>query len=181
MARRRMLIAPIAALGVAAVLLLTGCSAASSGSPSVTGSSGSAKPIPSAASSHPRATTACALITEQDATTALGSDPGAGTADVSGTSSSCSFGQYPNLLTVNLVAVHGKADFDHLTGRDTSHTLVALSGVGDAAFALAKGEVANVWFTRGDAMVTIALVESAAGTNPQDVAMTVAQAADARL
>lgn len=180
MPRRLLLIAPIAAVVATASLLLSGCSVASPATPP-SEASGSHKPTAPATSSHTTATTACALVTEQDATTALGSDPGAGTPNVSGTASSCSFGQYPALLTVNLVAVNGKADFDHLVSRDTSHTLVALSGVGDAAFALAQGEVANVWFTHGDAMVTIVLVQSGAGTNSQDVAMTVAQAADARL
>lgn len=180
MSPRLSLIAPIAAIGVAAALLLSGCSVALPGSPAPQ-AAGSDKPSAPATTSHPTATTACALVTEQDAATALGSDPGAGTPNVSGTASSCSFGQYPALLTVNLLAVNGKAAFDHLVSRDTGHTLVSLSGVGDAAFALAQGEVANVWFTHGDAMVTIGLVQSGAGTNPQDVAMTVAQAADSRL
>lgn len=48
--------------------------------------------------------TACALLTETEATTALGADPSAGAEVVDGTASSCKFGNYPSVLTLNLSA-----------------------------------------------------------------------------
>ncbi|MEP6843048.1 MAG: hypothetical protein ABJA11_05975 [Pseudolysinimonas sp.] len=163
----------------AVIVLLTGCSShALASDPLKTTGVTAVAAAPSAPAS--RAVTACSLVTEAEAAAALGSDAGAGTATVVGSNSSCKFGNYPTLLTINLVSVTGKTDFDHLKGQVTGGTLVAVSGLGDDAFAVTEGPAASFWFTHGTAMVAIVLVLRS-GSNPNDAALTVAHEADGRL
>lgn len=166
----------VGAVAVAVALMLTGCSTgALTSAPTTPG----ATPTASTASAA-HAATACDLITEQDATAALGADPGVSTAVVNGPDSSCKFGSYPTLLTINLVSATGKADFDHLKGQDTGGSLTAVTGVGDDAFSDTEGPAASVWFVHGTAMVTIVVVLGS-GSNPNDAALSIAHEADARL
>jgi hypothetical protein len=105
--------------------------------------------------------TACSLLTEQEVTAVLGSDP--------------------SLVTLNLVASGGKADFDNIQAQDTTGALFAVTGLGDAAFAVAQGPTASIWFTHGDAMVAIVLVQGGGGSAPQDGARALAESANGRL
>ena len=170
-------------MGLCAALTLAGCATTPS-SPEAVAPSGDGT---AAASSRPPAGpvatgTACSLVTESEATTALGSDPGVGAEVVDGSNSSCKFGNYPAILTVNLVALTGKADFDHIKSQDTSGALFDIPALGDSAFALTQGPVASIWFTHGAAMVAIVLVvASADGTSPGKGALEVAMLANGRL
>ncbi len=163
----------------AAALMLAGCSTGtSSAGQSATGTTPAVSSSPAVA--VPAAATACALVSEREASAALGSDPGAGTEAVDGSNSSCKFGNYPTLLTVNLISTTGKTDFDHLKSQDTGGKLVPVSGLGDEAFAVTEGPAASIWFTHGTAMVAIVVVLGS-GSNPNAEALAVARAANGRL
>lgn len=89
-----------------------------SGSTGATGSTGAINP--------------CAVITEQDATTLLGSDPGTGEDTTSDMGPACAYGAS---LTLNVAPNAGKAQFDSdKASVQGSGKPQDLSGVGDAAF-----------------------------------------------
>lgn len=160
----------------AALLLcagLTACSAPSAvRSPAPVGSANAA--------AAPRPANACALVREADATTALGTDPGAGEETVGQHgASSCSYGQYPSLLIVNLVPTGGKAAFDNLLGSPATGHTTLVTGIGDDAFLVTKPGTAGLDFCLGDAFVAIVLVTG--GDAPIDQATVLASDLAARL
>lgn len=91
---RRPRIVATVVLGLTGGLLLAGCSSGPTGAAAPGGvpTSGS----PSSSTTPPAAShadgTACSLITEQEASTALGTDPGPGAAESQGIATSCMFG-----------------------------------------------------------------------------------------
>jgi hypothetical protein len=154
----------LAAAGAAGLLglLLAGCSAA--GIPTTRPPARSASAVAAAAPAN-----ACALASEADATTALGTDPGPGTeTDGQHGASSCSYGQYPTLLIVNLIPTGGKASYDNVLGDPATGPTTQVSGVGDTAFLVSKPGTAGFDFRRGDAFVAIVLVTG--GESPVDQA-----------
>ncbi|MDQ1724706.1 MAG: hypothetical protein QOG52_1734 [Frankiaceae bacterium] len=125
--------------------------------------------------------TACALITQAEAATALGADPGPGEATAAAPATSCLYGQSPSLVTVNLIPINGKATLGHMTAQAPAGTLTSIPGVGDSAFTFAAGPSASVWFVKGDAMVAIGVIASAAPGTSSARALTLAKLAAGRL
>ena len=169
----------LVAVGAVGLLggLLAGCSAANS--PGTAAASHAPAQSASAVAAAPPAN-ACALVSEADATTALGTDPGPGTsAEGQHGASSCSYGQYPSLLIVNLIPTDGKASYDNLLGDPKTGPTTQVSGVGDAAFFVSKPGTAGFDFRRGDAFVAIVLVTG--GESPVDQATVLASELASRL
>ena len=162
-----------AGAGVLLCAALAGCSAA--GAAAIHPATHSASAVAAASPA-----TACALASEADATTALGIDPGPGT-ETEGQhgASSCSYGQYPRLLIVNLIPTDGKASYDNLLGDPKTGPTTQVSGVGDAAFYVSKPGTAGFDFRRGNAFVAIVLVTG--GDSPVDQATVLASALAERL
>lgn len=109
-------------------------------------------------SSAPAASTsainACALITEQEATAFLGSDPGPGMDTGSADSPACA---YDASLTIGIDPTGGKARFDldtsSIQGSANGHTL---SGVGDAgAVTIVANSIAAMEILKGSMVLTI--------------------------
>lgn len=126
-------------------------------------------------------TTACALVTEQEASTALGADPGAGQATVHLGASSCVYGTSPTLVTVNLVPTGGAAAYDHARRQAPSGQTINLTAVGDGAFGVFRGPAAEIWFHKGDAVVAIGVIHGGSPVPPKDQAVALAKLAIGRL
>ncbi len=131
------------------------------------------------------ATTACVLVTEQDATAALGKDPSPGTKFDSHGSTQCQYGSAQSaFLPVNLTPSHGRGGYDHIhnnpSGRATAH-FVDLTGVGDRAFEIAQRNTAGIFFNKGDAVVAVSLSIRAATSPPAGQAVALAKIAASRL
>lgn len=150
--------------------------ASASGAPSST-----APPAAASPSGDSSVVSACSLITEQEASTALGTDPGPGAADSQGIATSCAFGTPPYVVTINLVPGGGKAAYEHALGIAKARQLVTISGVGDGAFGEFKGSFATIEFYKGDALVNVVLGVKGATAPPQDQTMVLAQLAAGRL
>lgn len=186
--RRRSTTARAAAWGMAASLLLAGCSSASpspgktapvpDGSTTVSPTAGSAAAAPEPAAA---ATAACSLVTEQEAGAALGADPGRGQAVSSHGASSCMYGASPAIVTVNVVPARGKAAYDHVRAQAGAGQLVDIAGVGDAAFGTFSGPAASVQFYKGDTFVAVVLFTGRAGASPKDQVVILAKTAAGRL
>lgn len=145
--------------------VVTACGGASATSSSLTQGQAAppiqaGAPAGSNAATVPAGSTAainvCALITEQEATALLGSDPGPGTATDMGSAASpaCAYGAS---LTIGVDPNGGKAQFDSDTasmqGSANSHTLV---GVGDASAAtIVANTIAAVEILKGSTILTI--------------------------
>ncbi len=122
-------------------------------------------------------TTACSLITEQEAGTALGADPGPGQDATAHGASSCIYGTSPEIVTVNMLPTGGKAAYDHARALAPADRLIDVAGVGAAAFGLFTGPAANIWFYQGDTMIAIGLITGGAATPPKDQATALAKTA----
>lgn len=182
-----------AATGLAAGLLLAGCTTsptnantpltgsnanATSSSPAAPTST-TATAVGASSPGAPAGTNACALVSEQEAGAALGTDPGAGQAVTSHGASSCMYGTSPMIVTVNLVPTGGKAAYDHLHA--TAGQLVNIPGVGDAAFGTFHGPAAGIDFYKGDIFVAVVLVTGQASAPPKDQAIALAKMAASRI
>ena len=162
-----------AQVAVAALVLLTGGCArvgTTPGATSGTPSAGGATTVVGA----------CTLVTESDATTALGSAAGAGRETTSAHSSQCVYGAGAIIVTTD---DRGKASFD------TQHAAVKVSpagtwsdvnGLGEGAFEAHAGPESTVTFYQGKIMVSI-LLSGAAGQSSTDAAIALAKAAAAHL
>ena len=109
---------------------------------------------PTAPTGSTAAINACAVITEQDATTLLGSDPGPGQDTSTGMDLACSYG---GSLTMNVGANAGKAKFDSdRAPAQGSGKLQDLSGVGDAAFVFIVGNtIGQMEILKGSTILTV--------------------------
>ena len=93
---------------------------------------------------------ACSLLTEQELTPLLGSDPGPGTDTSGGTTSSCA---YTGAGVVTIVVDHsdGKSQFDTLCGTNQN-----VSGVADGAcLTIVGGPVAAMYILKGPDLMSI--------------------------
>jgi hypothetical protein len=185
------------ALGVVGCVLLAGCSSSSAthaNAPTTQASNGAASSSPAGATrstAKPVAATSavaptagikiCSLITEQEASTALGADPGPGQDTTSHGASSCMYGTSPKIVTVNLVPSRGKAAYDQLRAHAPAGRVVDVAGVGDGAFGTSSGPATGIDFYKGDAFVAIVLVAGLSGTPSKDQAIVLAKAAAARI
>ena len=152
------------ALGLAG-LLLAACSG-STATPTATGAgqsraAGAPTSAPAAseapAASVPAAAStvdACTLITEAEATTFLGSDPGPGQSSGTADQPACAYGAS---LTLSIQPSAGKAQYDADRGAASgSGNSTDLKGVGDAAFAfVVGGTIGQLEIVKGSAVVTV--------------------------
>ncbi len=172
----------IVLLGLAGTLLLGGCSSGQTDQTNAAGASASgAPPAGVTPSGHTGAAAACLLITEQEASAALGSDPGPGVAGVLGVATTCTFGTPPSVLTVDLVPTGGKAAYEQTQGSARPHQLVTISGVGDAALGMFGGPIGAIYFYKGDALVSVLLTTNGANATSQDKMTALANTAAGRL
>lgn len=170
-------------LCVVCSLLLAGCSC---GPPNLTNAADASSPrAPKASpsSSGPALTasqaanTACSLVAEQDAITALGVDPGPGTEVVQTGGNACTFGASPKTVSVHL-SLAGKGVYDQMCAAPVDGAaMVELSGIGDPAFGLIEKPVASIGFYRAHSCVSIVIVADGS----QDRVVALAKTADGRL
>jgi hypothetical protein len=186
-------------LSAAIILALSGCSSGSGSSASHAGGtptattqqpapkasgeataadgSGTASPAPSG---HLHA---CVLVSEQDATTALGADPGTAHEETQGgdfgTNSRCNYTIASGGVQVNASSIAGKA----LCDSNRQPNSVDVPGVGDRAFETpATGaQEATVYFLKGDTCVSITIETPASTGPPKDRVIALATTAAGRL
>jgi hypothetical protein len=181
----------------AIVLALSGCSAgsaashagrtpaattqqpASDASSPATASAGSGASAPTASSNlH-----ACVLVSEQDATTALGADPGVGHEDTQngdfGGNSRCNYAVTSGGVQVSASSIAGKA----LCDGNRQPNSVDVPGVGDRAFETPgpDAQEATVYFLKGDICVSITIETPASMGSAKDRVIALATTAAGRL
>jgi hypothetical protein len=108
---------------------------------------------PTAPTGSTAAINACAIVTEQDATTLLGLDPGPGQGGSGYKGPSCSYG---GAVTIGVDLNGGKTKFDgdtaSMQGSADSHTLV----VGDACAAtIVANTIASMEILKGSTILTV--------------------------
>jgi len=179
--------ATIAAM-TAATLLFAGCSTLGAGQPSSAGPSASASSGGTTAPSSvadPSDADACTLITEQDITEALGSDPGPGTPISNKGASQCQYGSYATqAVLVNVTPSQGKLAYDNF--RNDPHTadagtVVDVDQIGDRAFEVGSHGSAGIFFIKGDVLVVVSVVVLADASPPMDQAVALAKTAAGRI
>jgi Protein of unknown function (DUF3558) len=123
--------------------------AATSDAPASGGTDASSAPQGSTA-----AVAACALITEQDATTLLGSDPGPGMDTGTADAPACAYGAS---LTYLVQLADGKATFDTTkAAMQGSGKAQDLTGVGDDGFVFIVGNtIAQMVILKGSELLTV--------------------------
>jgi hypothetical protein len=138
-----------------------------------------AKPAGRTSPAAPRgAALACSLVTEQQARTALGADPGPGQEIAPG---HCIYGAKASSINIVEQALPGsRAGFDGLRAA-MAGTAVDVAGVGDAAFGRFSGPMAVIEFYKGNTLVTLSLDLGGATTLLKDRAITLAKKAASRL
>ena len=159
---------PVAAPTTAAADLLASPVAASPTAPADTPT----QVAPATIATGRGATTACALVTEQEAAAALGADPGPGQETPLGdTASACSYLAGQSILQLSLTRSGGKAVYDSEHAGIPSGTpgITEVSGVGDSAFSQVKGTRAAINFDKGDAMVVIGLTSAGAPASQEQL------------
>jgi hypothetical protein len=120
---------------------------------------------------------ACALITEADATTAFGSDPGPGEA----APGHCIYAAGPASMNITVRSIpDGAASFDRLRTATGSHA-VDVADVGDAAFGTFEGSIAVVNFYEGNTLVAVELATGGATTSAKDQTTALAKIAAGRV
>jgi hypothetical protein len=180
--------AAITALTAAGCLLLAGCADTTGSARQATGATGATGATSGAATAtaQPAAagpagvTSACTLVTEKDASTALGTASGRGDETTSTHSSQCVYGQGALIVTTD---DQGKTEFE--TQRSALSAAPAgswhdITGIGDGAFEAHSGPEATVTFYKGEIMVSIILAGSGTQT-PTDAAITAARSAVSHL
>jgi hypothetical protein len=151
-------------------LLLTGCGPAK---PSATAARPATAAITSAAAAG-SGLTACGLVTEQDANTAIGNAAGQGTAGGTAALSECIYSDGALIVSMK---TDGKALYD--TSHAAAHAKGAteLPGVGDSAFEAGTDQHCTLLLLKGTTLVSILF----GGPNAQHTAATVAKIAASKL
>jgi hypothetical protein len=187
------------AAGIAASLMLVGCGSSSTPAAAPastttpvapTSATTPAAPTPSsdAPSTGSAATTggnACTLVTEQDVTAALGSDPGPGRPLTHLGASQCQYGSYQHaFVLVNLLPSQGQAAYDRMRNNpklSAAGAVADVPGVGDHAFGISGHGQASIWINKGDSLLLVMVAIQAAPNPPKDQALALATAAASRL
>ena len=165
-------------------LLLAGCGPAK---PS-TAAAGANSPAASAATTsaaNPAATatvaegggsglTACGLITEQEATRAIGSAAGPGTSGGSAALSECIYGDGALIVSMK---TDSKAFYDKSHTDAHAKGAIDVPGVGDSAFGAGSDQNFTLLFLKGTTVVSILF----SGPGAQDAAVAVAKDAASKL
>lgn len=122
---------------------------------------------------------ACALVTEQDATAALGAPSGPGALTTQGDATQCT---YRNGALIVTTSSKGKSLYDTTHAAITAApagTWQDVPGLGEAAFTAHGGPVAMVTFYKGTTFVAISLAAST--TPPTSAALQIATSAASRI
>jgi hypothetical protein len=122
-------------------------------------------------------TSACALITEQEATTALGADPGAGE-EIPGHCIYAAGASSMNIIVRPLP--DGAVGFNNLRTAQGSHA-VDVAGMGDGAFGVFEGPIAVVTFYKAHTTVAIELALSGASASASNKVTALAKLAADRV
>ena len=176
----------------AAALLLAGCGSSGTTPPTTPTTTPTTTTRPAAAhhstpvarttSAPVAAVRACDLVTEAEISTALGTDPGHGSAFTSHGSSQCQYGSYQTkFVLVNLTPTRGRAGYDLMSHNSRLQHATALSGLADRALEIAAPGTAGIYFNKGDALVVVTVVIHAAGSPPASQALALAKIAANRL
>lgn len=186
------------AVAAGVLLALSGCSgggAAPDGpgtsQPQPAGSAAPDQASPAAATDSPAADAGnmhpCAVVTEQEATAALGADPGPGQETPPGVTGlgTCVYGAASSVVRVSIDSSGaGKTiyDSDHSTVSDSIGALaVDVPGVGDGAFQAPSGaSQTTIYFYKGTTFVEIT-VGVPTGEAPKDKATVLATSAADRV
>ena len=140
----------------------------------------------------------CSLITEQEAATALGFDPGPGREDPFGNPADCAFALSNNSPGIVIVDVHsgppigGKGGFDRVLAQarvSGQRSVSVLDGIGAGAFRTTSptggpenGPIATVVFYKGPTTVSVSLAfDGKDRPIPSDQVVPLARAASGRL
>ena len=130
-------------------------------------------------------TTACALVTEQEVGTALGTDPGPGSAFTSHGASQCQYGTFQTaFVLVNLNPSQGKPFYDHARNNpkvSQAGAVTDVAGVGDRAFGIFGHGTASIYFNKGDALVLVMVEIHGASSPPKAQALALAKTAASRI
>jgi hypothetical protein len=184
-------------LSAAIILALSGCNTGSAashagGTPTATtqqpapDASGGATASDGSGTSSPAASGhlhACLLVSEQDATTALGADPGTGHEETQesafGGNSNCNYQIESGGVQVRASSIAGKA----LCDGNRQPNSVDVPGVGDRAFETpaTSAQEATVYFLKGDTCVSITIETRASMGSPKDRVIALATTAAGRL
>ena len=125
-------------------------------------------------------TTACALVTEQDVTTALGADPGPARGFEKGGSTQCQYGTYQTeFVLVNVTPTRGVADYQLVHSNPNLHA-ADVAGVGESAFEVSGRGTAGIYFTKGDTLVVLSVTNLTA-SSISDRTLTLAKIAASRV
>jgi hypothetical protein len=146
-------------------------------SPAATSAASSAAATPAATAAAVNAgggITACGLITEQDASAALGSAAGRGTAGGTAALSECIYADGALLVSMK---TDSKALYDHSLAGARAKGLPNLPGIGDSAFKSGTDKFCALLFIKGTTLVSVLLN----ATNAQDRAVAVAKIAASKL
>jgi hypothetical protein len=176
-----------AALLAGLALSLAGC--ASAGAPAASAPTPAAGAATSAASASSTAgapaaasagASACTLVTQQDARTALGASVGPGKAATAQGGSRCVYGDGALIVSTD---AQGKTAYDQGRAAIASApkgTWAVVRGLGDGAFVSHGGLVASVEFYKGATMVSV-ILSGSQPPPPTAAALTIARSAVARM
>jgi hypothetical protein len=130
-------------------------------------------------------TAACALVTEQEVGTVLGTNPGAGSAFSSHGASQRQYGNYATaFVLVNVTPSQGKAAYDLMHRKSNlGHGLVVadVAWLGDKAFEISGPNTASIYFDKGDVLVLVMVEIRTATSPPQGQALALAKTAAHRV
>jgi hypothetical protein len=182
---------PVAVAAATACFLLAACSSKSTTKPPATAASAAATQAATAAGStttpgasggnqHP-----CSVITEQEATTALGADPGPGQESPPGVGGLgvCVYGAGSSVVRLSVDGSGvGKAIYDGDRSSYPSASTTDVPGVGDGAFEIATiGSQVTVYFYKGGTFVSITLGTAATTAPLKDKVVALATNAAGRV
>lgn len=153
---------------------LAACGGPSAGSgSSAAGSSPTSAPIPTQ-----KVTDACALVTEQEATAALGADPGVGKSQGrAGAGQKCTYqGAGGIFLSVGINPLVTRAQFDDGKQKTKDNyqaqgggTVQDISGIGDTAFVASSDHGGACEFLKGTLLGGVTIISPAVMTSPAAV------------
>jgi hypothetical protein len=148
----------------------TSASAPSASAPSAAATSSVAAPAATVAAVKPGGSglTACALITEQDASAALGKPSGHGTAGGTPALSECIYDDGALIVSMR---TNSKTFYDNSLSGVLAKGVPELHGIGDSAFKTGIGESCTLLMLKGTTILSVLFT----GTGGQNVCVAVAK------
>lgn len=159
---------------------------ASSGAGAAASGSASAAAPAHGLGAHRAAADPCAVVTETDATVALGSDPGAGQSSVTAAGTRrCTYSSDAGNLMVTVTPNQTEEDFtrahDKAAKDARGGTFVEVPEVGHGAFSTWGGPMASIQFYKDATAVYIMLMIAARPSSPKSQVTALAVAAAGRI